>query len=76
MADFKTSAKTFTSNHQTNNRFEIEKLTQILEGEQATIIKKVKSVISRPEFAYETSTDIAVYREKSMSGVKYLQKKT
>jgi hypothetical protein len=25
----------------------------------------VKSVISRPEFAYETSTDIAVYREKS-----------
>jgi acyl-CoA oxidase len=35
MADFKTSAKTFTSNHQTNNRFEIEKLTQILEGEQA-----------------------------------------
>jgi acyl-CoA oxidase len=75
MADFKTSAKTFTSNHQTNNRFEIEKLTQILEGEQATIIKKVKSVISRPDL-YETSTDIAVYREKSMSGVKYLQKKT
>jgi hypothetical protein len=36
----------------------------------------VKSVISRPEFAYETSTDIVVYREKSMSGVKYLQKKT
>jgi acyl-CoA oxidase len=74
MADFKTSVKTFTSNHQTKNRFEIEKITQILEGEQATI--KVKSVISRPEFAYETSTDIGVYREKSMSGVKYLQKKT
>jgi acyl-CoA oxidase len=46
--------------YQTNNRFEIEKLTQILEGEQATIIKKVKSVISRPEFAYETSTDICL----------------
>jgi acyl-CoA oxidase len=36
MADFKTSVKKFTSNHQTKNRFEI---TQILEGEQATIIK-------------------------------------
>jgi acyl-CoA oxidase len=72
MADFKTSAKTFTSNHQTNNRFEIEKLTQILEGEQATIIKKVKSVISRPEFAYETSTDIAVYREKVYEWCKIL----
>jgi acyl-CoA oxidase len=75
MADFKTSAKTFTSNHQTNNRFEIKKLTQILEANKLRLLK-VKSVISRPEFAYETSTDIAVYREKSMSGVKYLQKKT
>jgi acyl-CoA oxidase len=52
MADFKTSAKTFTSNHQTNNRFEI-KLTQILEANKLRL--KVKSVISRPEFAYETN---------------------
>jgi acyl-CoA oxidase len=63
-----------TSNHQTNNRFEIEKLTQILEANKLRLLKS--KIISRPEFAYETSTDIAVYREKSMSGVKYLQKKT
>jgi acyl-CoA oxidase len=52
----------------------MKKITQILEGEQATIIKS-KSVISRPEFAYETSTDIVFIVKKSMSGVKYLQKK-
>jgi acyl-CoA oxidase len=32
----------------------------------------VKSVISRPEFAYETSTDIAVYREKVYEWCKIL----
>jgi acyl-CoA oxidase len=71
MADFKTSAKTFTSNHQTNNRFEIKKLTQILEANKLRLLK-VKSVISRPEFAYETSTDIAVYREKVYEWCKIL----
>ncbi|TDE00613.1 acyl-CoA dehydrogenase [Flavobacterium sandaracinum] len=72
MGNFKTLANTFTSKDQTNNRFEIEKLTQILDGKQAAIIKKVKSVISRPEFAYETSTDTAVYREKVYSWCKTL----
>ncbi|CAM3036461.1 acyl-CoA dehydrogenase family protein [Flavobacterium frigoris] len=72
MADFETIANTFTSNYQTSNRFEIEKLTQILDGKQAEIIKKVKSVISRPEFAYETPTDTAVYREKVYEWCKIL----
>ncbi|MEZ7505551.1 acyl-CoA dehydrogenase [Flavobacterium sp. Arc2] len=74
MRDFKTIANTFTSNHQTSNRFEIEKLTQILDGKQANIIKKVKNIISQPEFAYETSTDTAVYREKVYDWCKILAK--
>jgi acyl-CoA oxidase len=74
MRDFKTIAKTYTSNHQTNNRFEIEKLTQILDGKQADIIKKVKAIISQPEFAYETSTDTSVYREKVYDWCKILAK--
>jgi acyl-CoA oxidase len=74
MGDFKTIGKTFTSDYQTNTRFEIEKLTQILDGKQAEIIKKVKSVISRPEFAYETSTDTAVYREKVYDWCKIMAK--
>lgn len=74
MLDFKTSAKTFTSNYENNNSFEIKKLTQILDGKQAGIIKKVKSVISRPEFAYETSTDTTVYREQVYYWCKILAK--
>jgi acyl-CoA oxidase len=57
MVDFKTSVNTFTSNSQTVKSFDTEKLTQILDGKEAAIIKKVKSVISHPEFAYETSTE-------------------
>jgi acyl-CoA oxidase len=74
LADFKTIANTFTVNYQANERFEIQKLTQILDGNQAKIIKKVKSIISQPEFAYETSTDTAVYREKVYDWCKILAK--
>lgn len=72
MVDFKTSVNTFTSNSQTVKRFDTEKLTQILDGKEAAIIKKVKSVISRSEFAYETSTDTNVYREKVYDWCKIL----
>ena len=72
IGNFKTRSKTFTSNYQSAHTFEIEKLTQILDGEQSTIIKKVKSIISRPEFDYEISTDTAVYREKIYDWCKIL----
>ncbi|KUJ60902.1 acyl-CoA oxidase [Flavobacteriaceae bacterium CRH] len=61
--NFKTKEGSFTANSQTNSNFDIQKITQLLDGKEAAIIKKVKSVISRPEFAYETSTDINVFRE-------------
>ena len=64
IADFSKESNSFTSNQAASSSFEIEKLTEILDGEQAPIIKKVKSIISQPVFAYETSTDTAVYREK------------
>jgi acyl-CoA oxidase len=72
IGNFKTRSKTFTSNYQSAHTFEIEKLTQILDGKQSVIIKKVKTVISRPEFAYENSTDTAVYREKVYDWCKIL----
>lgn len=63
LQNFKTKAGSFTANSQTNADFDIQKITAILNGKEAAIINKVKSVISRPEFAYETSTDINVYRQ-------------
>jgi len=62
--NFKTKGDSLTATTKTTDNFDIQKLTEILDGEQADIIKKVKEVISRPEFDYETSTDINVYRQK------------
>jgi acyl-CoA oxidase len=72
VGEFKMTTNSFTSNYQKVKRFDTIILTQILDGSQAAIIKKVKSVISRPEFAYETSTDTDVYREKVYNWCKIL----
>lgn len=72
ISQFKTFENTFTSVHQTASSFDTKKLTQLLDGEYVDIIKKVKDVISRPEFTYETSTDIHVYREKVFQWCKIL----
>ncbi|TDW51935.1 acyl-coenzyme A oxidase [Flavobacterium sp. 270] len=70
--NFKSKAESFTASSQTNSNFDIQKITELLDGKQAPIIKKVKSVISRPEFAYETSTDINVYRQTVYNWCKIL----
>ncbi|WP_338375256.1 acyl-CoA dehydrogenase [uncultured Flavobacterium sp.] len=62
-SNFKTNEDTFTSKSQSNTNFDVQKLTTFLDGAQAPIINKVKTIISRPEFAYETTTDIHIYRE-------------
>jgi acyl-CoA oxidase len=72
LQNFKTKANSFTANSQTNSDFDIQKITDILNGKEAAIINKVKSVISRPEFAYETSTDINVYRQTVYNWCKVL----
>ncbi|HEY6143614.1 MAG TPA: acyl-CoA dehydrogenase [Flavobacterium sp.] len=72
ISNFKTKAKTYTVTHQTDASFDVQKLTALLDGEQAPIIHKVKSIISRPEFRYETSTDIGVRRQKVYDWCKIL----
>ena len=64
ISDFKTNATSITSKIQTHMNFDVAKLTALLDGAQAPIINKVKAIISQPEFAYETSTDVTVYRNK------------
>ncbi len=61
--NFKTKSDSLTANSQTTNSFDIQQLTSILNGKEAPIINRVKSIISKPDFAYETSTDIHVYRQ-------------
>ncbi|MEN9906888.1 MAG: Acyl-CoA dehydrogenase [Bacteroidota bacterium] len=72
IGNFKTKVKSHTVNSHTEASFYVQKITAILDGAQAPIINKVKSIISRPEFQYETSTDIAVYRQKVFDWCKIL----
>ena len=74
ISQFKTVGNTFTSVHHTAHSFDTRRLTKILDGDYAPIINHVKEIISRPEFAYETSTDIDAYREKVLEWCKILAK--
>ncbi|WP_366187301.1 acyl-CoA dehydrogenase [Flavobacterium ovatum] len=64
ISNFKTKAKSFTVNQQAEASFDVRKITDLLDGEQAHIINKVKSIISRPEFKLDAAMDIGVYRQK------------
>ncbi|RZJ68318.1 MAG: acyl-CoA oxidase [Flavobacterium sp.] len=72
LLSFRTGENTLTAKHDTVHGFDIEKLTRLLEGDESDIIKKVKAVITRRDFAYETSTDVDVYREKVLEWCKIL----
>lgn len=74
IAVFKSEANTLTAKQETVYRFEVEKMTAILDGKQAEIIKKVKKTISKPAFKYENSSDISIYREKVLHWCKILAK--
>ena len=74
IAIFKSTENTLTANQKTISRFEADAMAKILDGNQAEVIRKVKTVISRPIFKYESSTDIAVYREKVLQWCKILAK--
>ena len=71
---FKKNTTSLTSNLKTKSNFEIAKLTTLLDGAQAPIINKVKKVIAQKDFAYETSTDIKIYRETVYEWCKVLAK--
>ncbi len=63
---------TVTENHSTQSSFDVETLARILDGDQADIIKKVKTVISDPEFAYLDTDNLFVYRQKVLHWTRQL----
>lgn len=56
--------KTITEKQSTQSTFDVDTLAKILEGNQSEIIKKVKAVISDPEFQYLDTDNLSAYREK------------
>ncbi|WP_264551200.1 acyl-CoA dehydrogenase [Flavobacterium sp. N2038] len=71
---FKTKVNSLTAGSQVSSDFDVKKITELLDGKEAPIIKRVKAIISRPEFAYETSTDIHVFRQTVYNWCKILAK--
>jgi len=55
---------TITEKQSTQSTFDVDTLAKILEGNQSEIIKKVKAVISDPEFQYLDTDNLSAYREK------------
>lgn len=64
--------KTITSQFGTQHTFDVDALNKILEGRQSSIIKKVKTIISDPEFQYIDTDSLSEYREKVLQWCKQL----
>ena len=63
---------TLTQQQGTHQTFNIDALAKILDGPEAGIIKKVKTIISDKEFAYLDSDNLSEYREKVLKWCKLL----
>ncbi len=64
--------KTVTQGQSTKQTFDINAMAKLLDGDQAAIIQKVKTIISDKEFAYLDSGDLSAYREKVLKWCKLL----
>jgi acyl-CoA oxidase len=66
--------KTFTASQKTEQTFTVEKLAEILDGSQRGLIKKIKLIISDPEFRYFHGDNLQARREKVLEWSRLLAK--
>lgn len=66
------SRKTSTANQSTESNFDVSAMTKLLDGANESIIKRVKKVISDPEFKRIDTGDLSEYREKVLTWCKHL----
>lgn len=69
---FQPNRKTITSEQTTQQNFSVAELTKILDGEHAQVIRKVKTLISDPEFQYVSPGDLDLYRARVFQWCKFL----
>lgn len=63
---------TITSDYATRQSFDVSKLAALLDGEHATLIHKVKTILTDPEFQYVDPGNIDLYRSKVLQWCKHL----
>ena len=72
VSSFQDHRTTLTAQQNTTRSFDPEKLTSILDGSQAALIRQVKTLLNDPEFAYVDSGDLARYRAQVLRWLKHL----
>jgi len=70
--NFQSGRKTITSEQITHQNFDVQELTKLLDGEHANLIRKVKTLISDPEFSYVDPGDLDLYRKRVLQWCKFL----
>lgn len=70
--NFQSTHATITSSQATKQNFDTKELTRLLDGESADIIRKVKTMLSDPEFEYIGPGDLNLYRAKVLQWCKFL----
>ena len=70
--NFQEAHETITSKQATQYNFDTEEMTRLLDGEHAAIIRKVKTIISDPEFQYVDPGNLDLYRAQVLQWLKYL----
>jgi|APTNR8051073442_1049403.scaffolds.fasta_scaffold00003_410 acyl-CoA oxidase len=63
---------TLTSQQETKTTFNVATLAKLLDGPNTEIIRKVKAIISDPEFRYVEPGNLDLYREKVLTWCKLL----
>ncbi|MEK6780621.1 MAG: acyl-CoA dehydrogenase [Bacteroidota bacterium] len=63
---------TLTSQQSTQQTFNVDTLAKLLDGPHADIIRKVKTIISDPQFQYVGPGDLTLYREKVLQWCRLL----
>ncbi|MCK6617966.1 MAG: acyl-CoA dehydrogenase family protein [Cyclobacteriaceae bacterium] len=66
--------RSITQKQATQHTFDVSTLTKILDGDQAALISKVKTILSDPEFAYIETDNLGEYRAKVLHWAKLLAK--
>ena len=66
--------KTFTASQKTEQTFTVENLAEILDGSQRDLIKKIKLILSDPEFRYFHGDNLQARREKVLDWSRLLAK--
>ncbi|SNS15632.1 Acyl-coenzyme A oxidase [Belliella buryatensis] len=63
---FQAGHQTITTSHHAEQNFEVKEMTKILDGRQVDLIKRVKTVISDPSFAFQEFESLTAQREQTL----------